>query len=417
MKKKGFTLIELLAVIVILAIIALIAVPIVLDVIKDSKDSSNKRSIELYGSAVEQAVAREKLNGNTLPSGKYTTTDGKTLTNGSTTFKVDYEKSKVVCDVYLMSDGKVSLNSCKVNDKATEYIYGEKVYYNGEVVYFDVASGKQCSEEEYNDSYGDVIADDGLEGVTIQGYQNSNLGYNGTNPKDKQNSCLKFYAFNDDGGDRVNLILDHDTTKETDWGTYSCKKKSDGTYVSAITLGEVFTQLKTDTSSWIGTEPPSNYTMDQRGQYVVDNVLSDVYSDVYYTIDYSDYKARLITAGEIATITGNTSWDETTAINRFTDWYFFDSKTNTPSSTCKNGNTSGCKYGWLYDRTATSCTMYGCLNDADSISSNYGYWTATSNILAAWIVASDGVLYTDGIDGYSSYGVRPVIEVLKSKLN
>ena len=54
--KKGFTLIELLAVIVILAIIALIATPIVLNIINDSKENSNKRSIELYGKAVEQAV-------------------------------------------------------------------------------------------------------------------------------------------------------------------------------------------------------------------------------------------------------------------------------------------------------------------------------------------------------------------------
>ena len=55
--KKGFTLIELLAVIVILSIILLIAVPIVLRVIKDSKKSTLKDSLELYGRAVEQGVA------------------------------------------------------------------------------------------------------------------------------------------------------------------------------------------------------------------------------------------------------------------------------------------------------------------------------------------------------------------------
>ncbi len=125
MKRKGFTLIELLAVIVILAIIALIATPIVLDIIENSKDSSNKRSIELYGSAVEQAVARQKLNGNALPSGKYTTTDGKTLTQGDTEIKVDYDGSKVVCEVNITTKGEVSLKSCKVNDKATDYTYGK----------------------------------------------------------------------------------------------------------------------------------------------------------------------------------------------------------------------------------------------------------------------------------------------------
>ncbi len=416
MKRKGFTLIELLAVIVILAIIALIATPIVLNIIENSKDSSNKRSIELYGSAVEQAVAKAKLNGNTLPSGKYTTTDGKTLKQGDTEFKVDYDGSKTACDVIISTKGNIYLENCKVNDKTTEYTYGEKVYYNGEVVYFDVASGKQCSEKEYNDSYGDVTALDYNENkeVTIQDYQNSNTGYNGTNSKDKQNSCLKFYAFNDDGGDKVNLILDHNTTIGTNWGTYSYEEKSDGTVVFTVTPGEVFTQLKTDTASWIGTETPSNYTMDQRGQHV-----DNLYSDVYYTIDYSDYKARLITAQEIAQITGNTTWNETTA--SYNDWYYLDSKTTTESDTCKEGNTSGCKYGWLYDRVSPICKLYGhrgCLNTSDG--KTYGYWTSSTSVpgYGIWYFDYAGNMWNDTSYYFSdSVGVRPVIEVLKSKLN
>ena len=59
--KKGFTLIELLAVIVILAIIALIATPIILGIISNAKEESNKRSVELYISAVELAIARKNL--------------------------------------------------------------------------------------------------------------------------------------------------------------------------------------------------------------------------------------------------------------------------------------------------------------------------------------------------------------------
>ena len=62
MRKKGFTLIELLAVIVILAIIALIATPIILNIISDTKEESNKRSVELYGKAVEQAIAKSVEN-------------------------------------------------------------------------------------------------------------------------------------------------------------------------------------------------------------------------------------------------------------------------------------------------------------------------------------------------------------------
>ena len=51
MREKGFTLIE------ILAIIALIVVPMILNIIEYSTNSSNKKSIELYAKAVENAIS------------------------------------------------------------------------------------------------------------------------------------------------------------------------------------------------------------------------------------------------------------------------------------------------------------------------------------------------------------------------
>ena len=372
MKKKGFTLIELLAVIVILAIIALIAVPIVLDVIKDSKDSSNKRSIELYGSAVEQAVARQKLNGNALPSGKYTTTDGKTLTQGDTTFKVDYDGSKTVCDVIISTKGNIYLKNCKVSDKSTEYTYGEKIYENGEVVYFNVDTGEKC------DNYTETQSNTGVK-----------------------SGCMKFYAFNDDGEDRVNLLLDHNTTATVAWN-------SSGSTVNGPKEG--IYQLYNDTESWQGTETPSNYTLRQS------KFIDDVEHSVVYTIDYSSYNARLITAQEIAMITGYTSWDETTAID---EEYLF----------IATGTVNINKYEWLLDNTY-NCITYVC-NDADSISNNNGYWTASSSAYVddiAWCIINisnkwnGNVIYDTRMNhcgaAYSGdSGVRPVIEVLKSKLS
>ena len=376
---KGFTLIELLAVIVILAIIALIATPIVLDIIEDSKESSVKRSIELYADAVENSVAKAQLNGQAIPSGKYTTTDGKTLTNGNTTIKVDYDGAKTVCEVNITTQGEISLKSCKVNGKETEYTYGKiedannKTYTNGEVVYFNVTTGKKCSD--YTEAQ-------------------SNIG--------TKSGCMKFYAFNDDGKDTVNLILDHNTTAEVAWNkTY---KIDSVTIINAKGPKEVLEQLKTDTSSWVGTITPENYSIDQSNQS----------SEAKYTIDYSSYKARLITAQEVATITGNTGWDEKLAAS---DVYYFDSKSRTESDTCKSGNTSGCKYGWLYDRTSKDCTTWGCLNNSDQKTS--GYWTSTpiaSNPYLAWFVDCDSIL--NGLNVYiSDYGVRPVITVSKSKLS
>ena len=125
-KRNGFTLIELLAVIVILAIIALIAVPIILNIIGDAKSSSNERSIELYADAVEKSVATYQLNNNEKISGTFTTEDGKTLTSGTTTLKVDY-KGKVVCEtIEIYEDGKIYLADCKVNDtEVKDYTYGK----------------------------------------------------------------------------------------------------------------------------------------------------------------------------------------------------------------------------------------------------------------------------------------------------
>ena len=168
----------------------------------------------------------------------------------------------------------------------------------------------------------------------------------------------------------------------------------------------LLSSLYNDTQYWNGVEIPTNYSIDQSTQT----------SGAKYTIDYSNYKARIITAWEIAQITGNLAWNE----KNEDIMYFFDTHTTAASNTCKSGNTSGCKYGWLYDRTSTSCTTYGCLNNSDQTTS--GYWTATSSAkgkIYSWLVYYSAVISNSfGTAGTSdSYGVRPVIEVLKSKLS
>ena len=239
-----------------------------------------------------------------------------------------------------------------------------KTYKDGEVVYFDVDNGTKCTSSE---------------AVSTTG---------------TKSGCMKFYAFNDDGGTKVKLLLDHNTTASITWN-------SDGSNVNGPK--EALIQLKMDTNDWKGTETPENYTMDQTGQT----------SNAKYTIDYSPYKARLITAQEIAEITGNTDWDEEASAN--SSWYYFDSKTTSASTTCKSGDTSGCKYGWLYDRTSSNCITYGCPNNSDQETSNY--WTASSfagSSLMAWSVSYVSSTSLGNLG--SARGLRPVIEVLKSKL-
>ena len=286
----------------------------------------------------------------------------------------------------------------------SDYVEGEctltspiLTYANGQRIYFDVYAGTGCTMEKYSESYenGD--------------FANSLTGYNGLNGTGNQNNCLLFYAFNDDGGDTINLILDHNTTDGTYWTDAN-------TYVNADGPITVLSELKTDTASWNGTLTPEDYIVSQgEDEY-------DTYGN--YTIPYATdangaYKARLITAQDIAQITGADVKDELLFNENTTGatyYFYFDSLKDSASNTCISGDTTGCSYGWLYDRTDISCKTYGCYNNSDT--SSRGYWTSTSALglpLAAWIVGKEGILYHDNIcDNLSD--IRPVIEVLKSKV-
>ena len=379
-KRNAFTLIELLAVIVVLAIIALIATPIVMNTIKKSKKGAAERSAENYIDAVETAVATERLNGNVMEDGEYEVTSDGNLCKDKSASCSDENKIKIEMNGTKPKSGSIIIKDNQVDTSST-MIIGDytvmynlelgkyealKNYINGETVYFNVTTGEKCTD--YTESQ-------------------SNTGV--------KSGCMKFYAFNDDGKNTINLLLDHNTTSRVYWNS---------SRVNESGPSELLTQLQTDTSSWKGTITPSNYTMDQTGQT----------SNAKYTIDYSGYKARLITAQEIATITGNTGWDEKNTDSVF----YFDTNMRTSSSTCTSGNTSGCSYGWLYDRITTNCELYGCLNNADAQQNGFGFWTVSArvgNSITAWTSDRYGRLSSDYVY-FNYYGVRPVIEVLKSQL-
>jgi hypothetical protein len=200
---------------------------------------------------------------------------------------------------------------------------------------------------------------------------------------------MKWYAFNDGGAstDTINLILDHNTTASVVWNS---------TVSNVSGPNQVMTQLASDTSSWAGVPIRID-------SYSVSNGTAT------YTINYSTYKARLIKASEIATITGNSSFVEATATNSNSFWLDTNNQTQTAFTT------GASNYDWLFDYT-NGCTSYGC-SIADA--SNYGYWTSTAvsgYTYYAWSVYAAGVLNGDSVVNEGIYGVRPVITILKSNL-
>ena len=178
-----------------------------------------------------------------------------------------------------------------------------------------------------------------------------------------KSGCMKWYVFNDkEGNATVNVILDHNTTAMVAYNSTGSNSE----------MKEVKKALENDTKDWKNT-------------------------------------ARLITANEIAKITGKTGFD---ASSENQSWFCLD--TNQPDTTYCAKAQGKSKYAWLFDYT-NGCTSYGC-NTPDS--STYGYWTSTQykdNSTQAWHAHSFGYLglnyVTDAFDG-----VRPVITISKSNI-
>ena len=375
MNKKGFTLIELLAVIVILAIIALISTPLILGVIDKARIGSAESGTLGYLDSFENQMMINLVSGETKISDGTYAIGGTFLSANKISYKGEApSKGKIVvadnkiasAELCVMgypidySDNKAVYNKdalyCKGETTYEDSVGSYTIYNNGTAVYFDPVAGTKCTA---------------AEAVSTTG---------------TKTGCMKWYTFNDGGSstDTINLILDHNTTAVVAWN-------STGSNVSGPT--NVMTQLQTDTSAWAGVPTRTD-------SYNVSNGTAT------YTINYSTYKARLIKASEIATITGNSSFVEATAPS--TSWFYLDSNNKTQTAT----TTGASNYDWLFDYT-NGCTSYGC-NIADA--SNYGYWTSTAisggaNI--AWRMFRVGYLNNGSVGDAGNNGVRPVITISK----
>ena len=179
-----------------------------------------------------------------------------------------------------------------------------------------------------------------------------------------KNGCMKWYVFNDkEGNATVNVILDHNTTANVAWNSTGSNSE----------MKEVKIKLEEDTKDWENT-------------------------------------ARLITANEVAKITGYTGWN---ANKENQPWFCLDTNQSDTTNWCSKAQGTS-KYTWLFDYTK-ECTNHGC-NTSDS--STYGYWTSTpnkGNSTHAWFVNRFGILDRLCVTN-TERGVRPVITISKSNI-
>src|SRR5574344_796656 len=451
-KVKAFTLIELLAVIVILAVIALIITPVITDIIKGAREKAAEESAASYVSSANNTAAVslvDSTKGISITNDKYTFVTGedddildkveisgdtpsyisltfdpvnKVVTegefcinkysiyynNGNTGISTnDYCKYASVNSVSIntpsstevmkgdtlqlsatvdpsditpswsssdnsiatvtntglvtgLTEGTVTIKARVGSKKSTvEFTVTPKVYKDGEAVYFNVTTGKVC------------------------------LATEAVSTTDTKSGCMKFYTFGDKSGSAtVNMILDHNTTAtKVLW--------SSGSNSSGPTTA--YTQLKNDTNSWIGVEKQENYYFTS--------------SSINYVIIYAtdNAKARFITANEIANITGNTSFNSSTATS--SNDFYFDTNTKTEPSQYSS------KYAWLYDNFS-SCSSKGCLSEAPQSLYVYSYYTSDAVVGTSdqnWDVRI-GYIYSLYTNNRGDKGIRPVITVLKANL-
>ena len=248
--------------------------------------------------------------------------------------------------------------------------------------------------------------------------------YSKNSGTDKKEGCMKWYVY-DVSDNGYTMILDHNTSNKVAWVSQddydSAESIATGlgiTYFGIQPSGDYKTntdehgnitggnndkgpltalnQLKTDTQNWTAI---SNRT---------DTYTAETTSGNGYTINYENYKAKLISAEEVNSIVRNANWTPSSG------WYYLDSLNQTEPTRSKGSSA----YAWLYSNL-TNCEGHGCNVNLQNPANIWSYWTSTACVddsSRAWNVHHHGRMYDDSFVSLTDRGVRPVITVSKSKL-
>lgn len=260
------------------------------------------------------------------------------------------------------------ITGCTNSNSTTNNETKNATYYdNVKIVYFNPTTGKKCND-----------------------YIEENSKHLNTT------GCLKWYAYSENRDGTVNMMLDHGVTVGINWTTEQTNENGPSS--------EFLNALKDSTSSWNGVETRND-------KYFLDNGQSK------YTIDYTGFKARIISAEEIKEIN---------------DADYFELQNS------RETNRSLRVEGWMLDRISSLCSEVGCENspiDGSNCvyldeSHNYmynctsAYWTSTAynDCKDEQYCPKIGVYYISGSSGTMCYEeissvrttIRPVITIKKS---
>lgn len=395
-KKKGFTLLEIIAAIIIIGIISVISISAIRGVIKSAEKGAFKKTVENLSREIANNCQVQAMEDETITT-YYVIKDGtlspsiqiKGKLPDSGVISVD----KKTCRVGFKNIKRNNLIARKAldsNDIIINEGYPNTSIKDGDVVYLDSTDlTRYCDEDNSSDSTGTKIG------------------------------CMKWYAFNvSEENETLNLLLGHNTTTSVKWNSDLANLKNGPK--------EVVEKLKSDTDNWVTPFIENNY--------IAKFDTFNVDYEIKYNTDKYKFKARLITAEEIAHIVGadrtdTLNWKISNLINEYTSHFYFDGSGTAASGWFNQvaNATNKSKYSWLFNNTY-DCIRYGCdvedntkyLYDGVNTYNMYGYWTASvtcaNSLQNVWMVNDAGTLDTRIANGYKSIGIRPVIEVLKYDL-
>ena len=388
-KEKGFTLIELLAVIVILAIITIIAVPKILNVIEKSKESSAESSIKLVKDAIKtQITAGDALN------------------------ESNFIKNNDGC--YLFNfDNQSTGNSKELKLKNKDKISGSIIYCNGtfknDTLKFD---GTEISKDDNNDK---IIC---KRAITLHTEECTQT--------DTANFCSATGYTTSGSKGTTTITYGNLGTKGTfsSGDAFDCDVNGDGTYDSNTERFYYVTDMNDTTAVLIYYNNVSAGSPSNSEVYAYDSSEENFHGprtaieQLPTTTQWKNVSLKNSTRAILNENGGNTTKGGTLPSNFSYAGYAARLLTmNDIRKTTNNGNIPTKQAGELDDfNYLLENTKY-----SNPDVGNYGYWLenaySSTSSSAFDIYSSFRSVNNDTVSDSDDLGVRPAIEVLKSKIS